>query len=146
MSVETLLSRLERVKPSGTGRWNARCPAHDDNGPSLSIRELDDGRVLVHCFAGCAVHEVVASVGLEITDLFPEQEIQHGKPESRPFPAADALRAVGFETLVVAAAGAALLAGQPFTQVDRERLTVAVGRIQSAISAVMPQMKGRRHG
>lgn len=146
MSVETLLSRLECVKPGGSGRWNARCPAHDDKGPSLSIRELDDGRILVHCFAGCAAHEVVMAIGLEITDLFPAREIQHGKPEHRPFPAADALRAVGFEALVVATAGAALLAGQPFTQVDRERLMVAVGRIQSAISAAMPQMKGRRHG
>ena len=31
----------------------ARCPAHDDRKPSLSIRDADDGKVLVRCHAGC---------------------------------------------------------------------------------------------
>ena len=40
------------------GRWHgsygtARCPAHDDRNPSLSVRDGDNGRVLVHCHAGC---------------------------------------------------------------------------------------------
>jgi hypothetical protein len=33
--------------------WTAHCLAHDDRNPSLSIREGYDGKVLVHCFAGC---------------------------------------------------------------------------------------------
>jgi DNA primase len=36
----------------------AKCPAHDDNNPSLSIRELD-GKVLVHCHSGCAQRNVI---------------------------------------------------------------------------------------
>ena len=44
-----------RVGPS----WMAHCPAHRDRTPSLSIRETDDGRVLVHCFAGCSQHDVI---------------------------------------------------------------------------------------
>jgi hypothetical protein len=46
--------------------WMARCPAHDDRNPSLSITQADD-RVLVHCFAGCswqAVISVLQSRGL----------------------------------------------------------------------------------
>ncbi len=35
------------------GGWMARCPAHDDRKPSLSIREGDHGKVLVCCHAGC---------------------------------------------------------------------------------------------
>jgi hypothetical protein len=142
--VDHLLSRLDKVRLTGQGTYQARCPAHDDKGPSLTIRETDDCKVLIHCFAGCSVHEVIASIGMEISDLFPPRG-QHGKPERRPFPAMDALRGIAFEALVVSAAASALLAGHPFTQVDRERLSMAAARIQSALSAVMPQMKGARH-
>lgn len=134
MSLEVLISKLEKVKPRGAGRWQACCPAHADKGPSLSIKETEDGRVLVHCFAGCSVHEVVNAIGLELTDLFPATAVSSARRERRPFPAADALRAVGFEALVVCAAAAAIAAGQPLSTVDRERLMVAGERIQSAIS------------
>ena len=55
MTAATFLDRLDGVKRTGAGRWLARCPAHDDKRASLAVRELDDGRVLVHDFAGCAV-------------------------------------------------------------------------------------------
>lgn len=136
MSAENLISRLERVKRTGAGRWQARCPAHDDRGPSLSIRELDDGRVLVHCFAGCEVHSVLSAVGLSLDDLFPSRELDHhAKREGRPFPAADILRAIAFEALVVAVAGSAMLAGEPFNAFDLDRLFLAVSRIQEALEA-----------
>jgi hypothetical protein len=136
MSAENLLSRLERVKRTGAGRWQARCPAHDDKGPSLSVRELDDGRVLVHCFAGCDVHEVLAAVTLTIDDLFPPRELGHQvRKEGRPFPAADILRAIASEALIVAVAGSHLLAGYPWTDADRDRLFLAVSRIQAALDA-----------
>src|SRR5688572_17803180 len=119
MSTETLISRLERVKRTGEGRYQARCPAHDDRGPSLSIRELDDGRVLVHCFAGCDTHSVLSSVGLSFDDLYPPRQLGHyAKRENRPFPAADILRAIVFEALVVVAAGSSVLAGEPLSAVD----------------------------
>lgn len=35
------------------GRGSAQCPAHDDRDPSLSLKECDDSKVLIHCFAGC---------------------------------------------------------------------------------------------
>ena len=141
--VDNLLSRLDKVRQSGPDSWMACCPAHEDKSASLSIRHADD-KTLIHCFAGCSVHEVVGAVGMEINDLFPPRE-RYGKPERRPFPAMDALRGIAFEALVVSAAASALLAGHPFTQVDRERLSIAAARIQSALSAVMPQIKGVRH-
>lgn len=144
---DDLLDRLDKLRKTGQSTWLACCPAHDDRTASLSIREADDGRVLVHCFAGCSVHEVVASVGLDIADLFPPRaDGQHpGKPERRPFPAADALRAVAFEALVVSAAASALLAGRPFSAVDRERLSLAATRINAALGAAIPGFKGARH-
>lgn len=142
-NVDNLLSRLDKVRQSSPDSWMACCPAHEDKSASLSIRHAD-GKTLIHCFAGCSVHEVIAAIGLEISDLFPPRE-SYGNPERRPFPAMDALRGIAFEALVVSAAASALLAGHPFTQVDRERLSMAAARIQSALSAVMPQMKGTRH-
>lgn len=136
--IDNFLSLLEGVKRTGIGTWLARCPAHQDKSPSLSIREANDNKVLIYCHAGCSAHEVVSAVGLELTDLFPPRPTDPahvGKPERRPFPASDILRAIGFEALVVACAASAMLAGEPFTQTDRDRLMLAVGRIQSALDA-----------
>jgi hypothetical protein len=141
MSADNLLQHLNKVKRTKPGNWLACCPAHDDKSPSLSVRELDDGRILVHCFSGCSVEEILGAVGMTFSDLFPEKEIQHGKPERRPFPAVDILKAIAFEALIVALAGSSLLAGHPFTEIDRARLMVAVGRIQSALTA-----SGVNHG
>lgn len=139
---DNLLSRLDKVRCTGGDTWQACCPAHDDRGPSLAIRTTDDGRILVHCFAGCDVQDVLGAVGLTFSDLFPpahrvtNRETDHRvKPERRPFPAADVLRCVGFEALVVSAAAVAMLAGEPFSQIDRERLILAASRIQAALTA-----------
>jgi hypothetical protein len=140
MSADLLLSKLERVRRTGPGRWIARCPAHADRSPSMSVRELDDGRILIHDHAGCDVHSILAAVGLDVSALFPGREILHGRPELRPFPAADVLRCVAFESMVVAMAGTALLDGRPFGEVDRARMMLAISRLQAATSAA-----GLRH-
>src|SRR5262249_53520403 len=44
---------------AGAG-WLARCPVHEDTRPSLSIRDSPEGRLLVHCFAGCQQREIIA--------------------------------------------------------------------------------------
>jgi hypothetical protein len=135
MSADSLLSMLDGVKRTGQGKWLAKCPSHEDRTASLSIRELDDGRVLVHCFAGCDVHEVVGSVGLRIDDLFPPREIEHGKPERRPFPAADILRAIAHETMIVYLSAQAVSKGEVLPETDLQRLLVAASRIQAALTA-----------
>lgn len=68
MTASEVADRLGATR-SGDG-WSARCPAHDDHRPSLSIREGADGRVLLHCFAGCSFDAVVEALGLSTTDLF----------------------------------------------------------------------------
>jgi hypothetical protein len=68
MTVEAVLARLKGVKRSRSG-WIARCPAHPDRNPSLSIRE-HDAKILVHCFAGCTIEAICAALGINITDLF----------------------------------------------------------------------------
>jgi hypothetical protein len=48
-------------RKAGRG-WSARCPAHDDRNPSLSLRDSATGGVCVKCFAGCPKNEVIASL------------------------------------------------------------------------------------
>ncbi len=57
MTADTIATALGGRK-AGSG-WSARCPAHDDRTPSLSLRETPDGTVLVHCHAGCEQDEVI---------------------------------------------------------------------------------------
>ena len=74
MSINTILEHLDKVK-GGNGRYQARCPAHDDKTPSLSITETANGTILIKCFSGCTVDEIVGSIGLELKDLFPESSM-----------------------------------------------------------------------
>jgi hypothetical protein len=73
VQLETLLSRLDKVQ-GRDGKFKARCPAHDDRGPSLSVTETDHGQLLIYCFAGCGAADVVEAVGLTMSDLFPPDE------------------------------------------------------------------------
>jgi hypothetical protein len=69
MKFEEVLSRFPDAKKVGSG-WMAKCPAHMDHNPSLSISLGDEGRTLLKCHAGCATKKIVSAVGLEMSDLF----------------------------------------------------------------------------
>lgn len=69
-------------------RWIARCPAHDDSEPSLSIGTGDDGRVLLHCFAGCRFAAIASTPILRgLLDDDREHGRHHDRPTPRPRPA-----------------------------------------------------------
>jgi hypothetical protein len=72
MTAEAIAQALQ-ARRTGPGRWMARCPAHDDRTPSLSIAERN-GSVLVHCFAGCRQAEVIAA--LRARGLWPERKTE----------------------------------------------------------------------
>ncbi|MDR7454896.1 MAG: toprim domain-containing protein [Armatimonadota bacterium] len=68
MTLQEVLARLEALgcRPRRVGRgWQARCPAHDDRNPSLSIGLGDGDRVLLHCHAGCEFASVADAIGWE---------------------------------------------------------------------------------
>jgi len=134
MTIDNVLARLEKVKRTGKESYIACCPSHNDKHPSLSLRDLPDGRILIHCFAGCDINSILSTIGLDMNALFPNN-LGELKRVKRPFPAADILRVVGFECLVVASSALKILGGEVFTPTDRERLVISVGRIQSAINA-----------
>jgi hypothetical protein len=135
MSADALLAHLENVKRTGDGRWIARCPAHADRSPSLSVQETRDGVVLIKCHAGCSAHEVVSAVGLDMTALFPEKINDHGKPMKRPIPAADVLRCVSFETMIVSLAASDMAKGKRLSAENLERLKLAASRLHAAAGA-----------
>jgi hypothetical protein len=66
------IARLLDARPCGRGKWRGPCPspAHLSNSPKLSIREGDDGRTLIHCFAGCRIQDVLEAAQLLMSDLF----------------------------------------------------------------------------
>lgn len=136
---QIILDRLEGVKPCGPSRWVAKCPAHDDKTPSLSIRETDTGQILIYDFAGCAAADVVAAVGLSLADLFPAPLKQHGTKPTHPnhwHAAREALRAVSAEALLVALAAENISKGIKFSPEDHARLILAAGRCRAAAGIV----------
>ena len=133
---EKFVQRLGKVK-GRNGSWTACCPAHDDKSPSLSIREGEDGRVLVHCFGGCDVQEVLGAVGMDMSDLFPEKqeryEGQTSKQMKPAFYATDLLRIAYFECLVVMIAAYDIRQGKKLSESDMDRLQVAQQRIEEVV-------------
>jgi hypothetical protein len=129
MSLDTLLTRLDRVRQTGPGRWIARCPAHEDRSPSLSIRELDNGRVLLHDFGPCDTGDVLAAIGLQMADLFPAQTGSGFSSTHSRIPARDLLEIVSEETSVVALVAASLLEHRSISDEDWQRLASAAARI-----------------
>jgi len=66
---------LAAVAPGGgrkvSGQYLCRCPVHADRRASLAVRELADGKLLVHCHAGCTTADVLDALGLRWRDLRP---------------------------------------------------------------------------
>jgi len=89
VSLQLLLERLDEVKQSGSG-WSARCPSHDDAHASLSVGLGDDGRVLVHCHAGCPAERVVEAIGMTMAMLMaPSSHTWHSDRTPRLYESLD---------------------------------------------------------
>jgi hypothetical protein len=82
VNIEEIVSLLN-AKRSGEG-WQAKCPAHPDREPSLSIKEGSDGRTLLHCHAGCSIDSVLSSLGLTHRDLFQDASHLNGVKRNTP--------------------------------------------------------------
>ncbi len=76
------MTPLERVQDALRGHGSRRsgpsgwtCPAHDDRQASLSVAAGTDGKVIINCHAECRPEAVLAALGLEWADLFPQPEV-----------------------------------------------------------------------
>jgi CHC2 zinc finger len=131
MSIDTLLSRLEKVKRTGNGRWVACCPSHEDRKPSLSIRD-DAGKVLLHCFGGCDVYSVVAAVGMELDQLFPPKPRDETKRSRVTLDPMDALRCIGRDAMEAAIIISSLREAGCVPESVSDRLSGLANRIDAA--------------
>jgi putative DNA primase/helicase len=110
MTAETIAKALGGRRTGGS--WMARCPAHDDRTPSLSIRDTDGGTVLIHCHAGCDQQQVISVLrSLGVWDVGDDRGAEFCRPKTR----VSQLRPLG---------------GQ-----DAERTAIALNIWRSAISA-----------
>ena len=115
----------------------ALCPCHEDRTPSLSVRELVDERVLIHCF-GCGASglEIAREIGIPIADLFPPRSSDSPDGPGGHPPAAthrlqrDLAATAAREALVVAIAMEDWWAGRAVALRDWGRVLVAVRRLR----------------
>ena len=131
--IDLLLSRLESVREMGTpGKWMARCSAHDDRTPSLSISLRGDS-IALYCFAGCSTEDVLSAIGLTFSDLY-------GRDKG-PYQAAIANKGAKFQKhlnpydvdlMVLKLAKADLEAGRPLTLEDKARIELAKERLRES--------------
>lgn len=134
--IDTLLSRLDGVKRSRKNSWMTRCPAHNGDGKSLAVTHADDGRILIHCFAHqCDVGDILAAVGMSVSDLFPEplnRDHQPMRPIRHGVTTQDVVRAIRSEAHVLT-----VIASDCFAQgTDPElcrRAALAADRITTAL-------------
>jgi hypothetical protein len=93
--------------------------------------------ILLHCFGGCSVDDVCGALGVGVADLFPEK--READVDDRAFAvrsgftAIDALRCLSGEAAVVALAAADLSEGRVLSPTDVDRVTLAAGRIATAL-------------
>lgn len=133
----------KEVKPAAglTQSLLGLCTGHDDKRPSLLVSETEDGRVLMHCRAGCTFDEIRQGLGLDPIDLIPEH-LRHARtdgnrsPHAGPrFSAWQALKALSVDVIVVAIAAAQIRRDGWLDDTDLEALIQAEARIQSTIEA-----------
>ncbi|MFZ5540876.1 MAG: DNA primase [Pseudomonadota bacterium] len=136
-SGEALLAKLDGVQGKGP-RWRAICPAHHSKHRtrSLSIYETGDGRLLVHCFAGCDVEAIMRAVGLEMSDLFPARapDDQRQPAVRKPWTAGEIVAALGAELHVAWVLLVDVANHKPLTDADRRRAGEAAKRCAALIA------------
>lgn len=71
MEYDAIFRALKGVITQPNGYWAAKCPAHDDRHPSLSITLGGEHKLLLKCHSGCSVEAIVKALGFKMEDLYP---------------------------------------------------------------------------
>lgn len=141
-AVDMILGRLDKPRQTGRDRWRSRCPSCGGGSTSsLSVGVGADGAVLLKCFKGCEVAQVVDALGLQLSDLFPPklEAGQGAAPMKRRRLISDrqALDLLHDEAQLVAIVGLNLARGVPVVDADLERVLQAAGRVAYLRNEVM---------
>lgn len=131
--LENLLGRVQKAKRSGRDSWIACCPAHQDKNPSMTIREVEEGKLLVHCFAGCSIEEIVSSIGITLADLMPERSPDAiRRPSAVPFNARDVMTCIQSDAGLLCVFIASVTKGEKITSEEAANAYKAAARIVAA--------------
>ena len=130
MSAQDILDRVAFSKQIGIGKWVCTCPSHQDKSPSLRITETDDGKVLIKCWSGCSALDVLTSIGLSWSSLFPNDGYRRSRVQ----------RDDRLEDYIVEFAEYAKSTGKQLTQADKQAYARALkngGRANGFVSKVI---------
>lgn len=131
-----LLDRLHNVKTLRAGNYAAGCPCcQSKRGRPISVREIDDGRVLVYAFCGCELEAILGALGLALADLFDKPLDHHKSPVNTRIAARDILQAIDHEALSAVMVLDEIRAQRRVTSDQVERLTQAAAAIGRAMDA-----------
>jgi hypothetical protein len=130
-AIQRLTDRLQGARQTSESRWIARCPAHTDKSPSLAIQTREDGRILLHCFAGCETAAVLQAAGLTFSDLFPAPLSHWLPPLKTTLSARELWELTAHEADVVYILLEQIPPGV-FTEIGMDRLRLACERIGDA--------------
>jgi AAA domain-containing protein/DeoR-like protein with HTH domain len=82
MTLEELAAKFRGPAKRAGHQLLVFCPIHEDSSrQSLALSQGDDGRLLTHCYAGCATEAVLAAVSLHVRDLFLGVRNGHHPPQ-----------------------------------------------------------------
>ncbi len=134
--IDTVLARLDghKVRENGRDRWRCACPSHGGtNKSTLSIGLADNGSVLLRCWQGCSIEQIVSAIGLDVADLFPPRQ-QAGEGTAplkrrRLLSVQQALDLLHDEAHLVIVCSSDVARGVVLDAATRERLLRAAARI-----------------
>ena len=117
------------------GGYLAFCPSHNDRkGRSLAVSLGRQDQVLLHCFSGCAIHEITGAIGLNVADLYPKSVSKYDRQTRSYFNEWQILTALQHDAIVVLIAARSMLSGKGLPESDVAFLSQAVIRINQAVS------------
>ena len=124
------MNHFDGVRETGNVQYSCRCPAHEDKSASLGIKEGDENRILLNCFAGCDVKSILESVGLDWKDILPDNKLYQAEKHSfNPFAVLNMIRD---EVLIIGLASADIRNNKPLNDKDHDRLLKAVSNVRDA--------------
>lgn len=127
MHVEQILDRLEGVRAAGHNKYVARCPAHNDRNPSLSIG-ISDNKILIYCASGCHNEDIVLALGIKMRNLFIDES--YGAACSVPLKKKDyGVDQVELDRTVMELAATDIAAGKQLSIEDTARVMMAKRRL-----------------